>query len=132
MKIKDLTAHFITHTKKPPTSQFALEKWVADLHMVRLARFERATPCLGGRCSIQLSYNRSASILTNALSSGKVFFQALWRFKFTPSPTVCKSISPLRLFVCWFSSCVCFSLSFWLLWLSSCVWSLSSPLSGMM
>ena len=26
--------------------------------MVRLARFERATYCLGGSCSIQLSYNR--------------------------------------------------------------------------
>lgn len=27
--------------------------------MVRLGRFERPTPCLGGRCSIQLSYNRN-------------------------------------------------------------------------
>ena len=33
--------------------------------MVRLARVERATLCLGGRCSIHLSYNRVASILSN-------------------------------------------------------------------
>ncbi len=30
----------------------------AFIFMVRSARFERATLCLGGRCSIQLSYDR--------------------------------------------------------------------------
>lgn len=47
--------------------------------MVRLARFERATPCLGGRCSIQLSYNRNGYSITNfsALSNMKILVAAL-------------------------------------------------------
>jgi hypothetical protein len=31
----------------------------SGIEMVRLARFERTTACLEGRCSIQLSYRRS-------------------------------------------------------------------------
>ena len=40
------------------------------LLMVRLARFERATYCLGGSCSILLSYNRTAL----AVYHGENFF----------------------------------------------------------
>ena len=38
-----------------------LEKTIltAGKKMVRLARFERTTACLEGRCSIQLSYRRT-------------------------------------------------------------------------
>ena len=32
------------------------------IFLVRLARVERATLCLGGRCSIQLSYNRRSNV----------------------------------------------------------------------
>ena len=41
-------------TSKPDISRL----W-GYFHLVRMARFERATPCLGGRCSIQLSYIRN-------------------------------------------------------------------------
>ena len=37
----------------------------AFIFMVRSARFERATPCLGGRCSIQLSYDRRQRVYSS-------------------------------------------------------------------
>ena len=37
--------------------------------MVRSARFERATPCLGGRCSIQLSYDRRQCVYSSRRSA---------------------------------------------------------------
>ena len=44
------------HLKGLPISREALNL------LVRLARVERATLCLGGRCSIQLSYNRRSNV----------------------------------------------------------------------
>ncbi len=52
-----------------------------DLPMVRLARFERATPCLGGRCSIQLSYNRMYVSISYFFSLGKPSTTGLWPAK---------------------------------------------------
>ena len=55
----------ISRIKKPQNSCYT--KFWGYFHLVRLARFERATPCLGGRCSIQLSYNRNRYSISNYL-----------------------------------------------------------------
>ena len=46
--------------KSPPAANRRVE------NMARLARFERATLCLEGRCSIQLSYRRPAENMPTA------------------------------------------------------------------
>lgn len=59
---------------------------MAGNKMVRLARFERTTACLEGRCSIQLSYRRTL------LNTGA---QGLCKIKTNPACSIRDLLCPL-------------------------------------
>ncbi len=51
---------------------FSMSALESGKNLVRLARLERATLCLEGRCSIHLSYRRTPQIGGNSLSKAGV------------------------------------------------------------
>jgi hypothetical protein len=64
------TTDFLQPAKKIVKREFDVKVRPGN-KMVRLARFERTTACLEGRCSIQLSYRRSLNNFNGQCASAQ-------------------------------------------------------------
>ena len=58
-------------------TQIKRDRFIPISFYLRPARFERATLCLEGRCSIQLSYGRISVVVLDLLHAHRVSFSAL-------------------------------------------------------